>query len=115
MRQDGCRKSLISGGKYDIITSNPPYIKTEVIDGLQTEVKDFEPRLALDGGEDGLIFYRRICDIAPKLLTKEGMLVFEIGYDQANEVSALMENSFKDVSVLKDLCGNDRVIVGILK
>lgn len=105
----------IPSGKYDIITSNPPYIKTEVIDGLQTEVKDFEPHLALDGGEDGLKFYRRICDIAPKLLTKDGMLVFEIGYDQANEVSDLMEKNFKDISVIKDLCGNDRVVVGTLK
>lgn len=102
-------------GKYDIITSNPPYIKTEVIDGLQTEVKDFEPHLALDGGDDGLKFYRRICEIAPKLLTKDGMLVFEIGYDQAKEVSDLMEKNFKNVFVIKDLCGNDRVVVGILK
>lgn len=105
----------IPSGKYDIITSNPPYIKTEVIDGLQTEVKEFEPHLALDGGEDGLVFYRRICEIAPKLLTKNGMLVFEIGYDQANEVCCLMEEKFKDVSVIKDLCGNDRVVFGILK
>lgn len=105
----------IPRGKYNIITSNPPYIKTEVIDGLQTEVKDFEPHLALDGGEDGLKFYRRICGIAPTLLTKGGMLIFEIGYDQAKEVSDLMENSFKDVSVIKDLCGNDRVVVGTLK
>lgn len=105
----------IPSGKYDIITSNPPYIKTEVIDGLQTEVNDFEPHLALDGGEDGLKFYRRICKIAPTLLTKNGLLVFEIGYDQAKEVSVLMEEKFKDVSVIKDLCGNDRVVVGVLK
>jgi len=102
-------------GKYDIITSNPPYIKSEVISELQTEVKDFEPHLALDGGEDGLKFYRRICAIAPKLLTKSGILVFEIGYDQAKEVSDLMEPNFKDVTVIKDLCGNDRVVAGILK
>lgn len=105
----------IPNGKYDIITSNPPYIKTEVINGLQTEVKDFEPHLALDGGEDGLKFYRRICDIVPSLLTKDGTLVFEIGYDQADEVSALMELNFKDIFVIKDLCGNDRVVVGTLK
>jgi HemK-like putative methylase len=107
--------SEIPNGKYDIITSNPPYIRTEVIDGLQTEVEDFEPHLALDGGEDGLKFYRRICDIAPHLLTKGGNLVFEIGYDQADEVSSLMEKNFTDVSVIKDLCGNDRVVVGTLK
>lgn len=105
----------IPNGKYDIITSNPPYIKTEVINELQTEVKYFEPHLALDGGVDGLKFYRRICEIAPRLLNKDGMLVFEIGYDQAKEVSDLMENNFKDVSVIKDLCENDRVVVGTLK
>lgn len=105
----------IPNGKYDIITSNPPYIRTEVIDGLQTEVKDFEPHLALDGGEDGLKFYRRICDIAPNLLTKGGLLVFEIGYDQANDVSAMMEKNFTDISITKDLCGNDRVVVGTVK
>lgn len=105
----------IPNGKYDIITSNPPYIKTEVIDGLQTEVKDFEPHLALDGGEDGLKFYRRITSIAPKLLTNSGMLVFEIGYDQGKEVSTLMEENFKNISVIKDLCGNDRVVIGTLK
>lgn len=107
--------SEIPNGKYDIITSNPPYIRTEVIDGLQTEVKDFEPRLALDGGEDGLKFYRRICDISPNLLTKGGTLVFEIGYDQSDDVSSLMEKNFTDISVIKDLCGNDRVVVGTLK
>lgn len=105
----------IPKGKYDVITSNPPYIKTDVIPTLQTEVKDFEPHLALDGGADGLKFYRRICQVAPKLLNSGGMLVFEIGYDQASDVTSLMEENFCDIKIIKDLSGNDRVAVGILK
>ena len=102
-------------GKYDVITSNPPYIETDAIQTLQTEVKDFEPHLALDGGADGLIFYRRICEIAPKILNAHGMLVFEIGYNQANAVMKLMCDSFQNVKIIKDLCGNDRVAVGYKK
>lgn len=105
----------IPKGKYDIITSNPPYIESEIIDTLQTEVRDYEPRLALDGGEDGLVFYRRICDIAPSMLAKGGLLVFEIGYNQGQAVSDLMTQNFNDIQIIKDLCGNDRVVTGILR
>lgn len=105
----------IPNGKYDLITSNPPYIETDIIEDLQVEVKDYEPHLALDGGIDGLKFYRRICEIAPKLLTSGGILIFEIGYNQGEKVSSLMQSSFTDVSVIKDLCGNDRVVAGTLK
>lgn len=101
--------------KYDIIVSNPPYIETEVIDTLQTEVKNHEPRLALDGGKDGLIFYRRITEITPEILKKGGMLAFEIGYNQGKAVSALMERNFGDIRVVQDFCKNDRVVTGILK
>ena len=101
--------------KYDIVVSNPPYIETEVIDTLQTEVKNHEPRLALDGGKDGLIFYRRITEIAPEILKKGGMLAFEIGYNQGEAVSALMEKNFCDVRIIQDFCKNDRVVTGILK
>ncbi len=107
--------SCIPRGRYDIITSNPPYIKSDVIPTLQTEVKDFEPHLALDGGIDGLTFYRRICAIAPELLNKGGMLIFEIGQDQGKQVSELMSEHFEKVEVIKDLCQNDRVCVGYLK
>ncbi len=99
-------------GKYDVIVSNPPYIRTEVIPTLMREVQEFEPHLALDGGEDGLMFYRRITAEAEQLLNKGGILAFEIGYDQGESVSAIMENSFSDVAVVKDLCGNDRVVWG---
>lgn len=101
--------------KYDIVVSNPPYIETEVIDTLQTEVKNHEPRLALDGGEDGLIFYRRITGIAPEILKKGGMLAFEIGYNQGKAVSALMKKNFCDVRIIQDFSKNDRVVTGILK
>ena len=101
--------------KYDIVVSNPPYIETKVIDTLQTKVKNHEPRLALDGGEDGLIFYRRITEIAPEILKKGGMLAFEIGYNQGKAVSALMEKNFCDVRIIQDFSKNDRVVTGILK
>ena len=101
--------------KYDIVVSNPPYIETEVVDTLQTEVKNHEPRLALDGGKDGLIFYRRITEIAPEILKKGGMLAFEIGYNQGKAVSALMGKNFCDVRIIQDFSKNDRVVTGILK
>ena len=100
--------------KFDVIVSNPPYIRPEVIETLQTEVKDYEPYGALYGGDVGLIFYRRITDIAPKMLTDNGILAFEIGYDQGEDVKNLM-SGFSDVRVIKDLCGNDRVVTGKIK
>ena len=100
-------------GKFDIIVSNPPYIATEVCETLMSEVKDFEPRMALDGGEDGLYFYRRIIKESPVYLNRGGMLFFEIGFDQAVAVSNLMEQEgFKEVSVLQDFAGLDRVVYG---
>lgn len=100
---------------FDIIVSNPPYIETNVIETLQTEVKDYEPRLALDGGGDGLDFYRRITAIAPQMLEKGGMLAFEIGYNQGEAVRELMKKDFKNIEIIKDLAGNDRVVTGIYK
>lgn len=102
-------------GKYDVITSNPPYIETEIIQTLQKEVRDFEPTLALDGGIDGLTFYKRICDLAPSLLYDGGLLAFEIGYNQGKAVSELMQKNFENVEIIKDLCGNDRVVAGYKK
>ncbi|MBS7298512.1 MAG: peptide chain release factor N(5)-glutamine methyltransferase [Eubacteriales bacterium] len=102
-------------GKYDIIVSNPPYIRSDVIPTLMQEVQCFEPHLALDGGEDGLIFYRTIIAKAPKLLNEKGLLAFEIGFDQGEDVSALMREAFDDIKVIKDLAGNDRVVTGIVK
>ena len=100
-------------GRYDIIVSNPPYIQSEVIETLEPEVKDHEPRLALDGTADGLYFYRRIVELAPQYLREGGTLAFEIGYDQGLDVSELMRNQgFVDVIVKPDLTGLDRVVLG---
>ena len=100
-------------GKYDIIVSNPPYIRTEEIAKLMPEVKNFEPFNALDGKEDGLFFYRKIVEQADNYLNPGGHLLFEIGHDQGQEVSELMvQAGFKDVRVIKDLAGKDRVVTG---
>ena len=99
--------------KFDLIVSNPPYIPTEVIETLAPEVKDHEPRLALDGTKDGLSFYRRIIRTAPEWLFESGWLILEIGYDQGEAVSAMMrENGFRDIEVIRDLGGKDRVVTG---
>lgn len=101
-------------GKFDLIYSNPPYIKSSEIENLQLEVKDHEPRLALDGGIDGLYFYREIIKEAPNYFNNNGFLVFEIGYDEAEDISLIMEKNF-DTKIYKDLNNLDRVIVGQLK
>ena len=97
----------IKGG-YDIIVSNPPYIKSNIVKTL--EVSEFEPNRALDGGEDGLIFYRIIAKKAYDALKKGGILAFEIGYDQGEDVIALL-CEFSSVKLYKDYGGNDRVII----
>lgn len=98
----------------DIIVSNPPYIPSKDIEDLQTEVSKYEPRLALDGGEDGLKYYRRIIEQSTDYLVDGGLLAFEIGYDQGKEVSELLRQNknFEDIRVIKDLAGHDRVVVG---
>lgn len=106
-------EGLLDEKKFDMIVSNPPYIRSDVIPGLMEEVRDFEPAEALDGGEDGLVFYRRIIEEAPRHLIGGGMLFFEIGYDQAEAVTSLMKNAgFRDVEVVRDFAGNDRVVYG---
>lgn len=103
-------------GKYEFIVSNPPYIPTEVIPTLMEEVREHEPIAALDGREDGLYFYRRIIKEAGKFLCPGGMLFFEIGFDQAESVSRLMEEAgFLEVTVCKDFAGLDRVVHGVYK
>ncbi len=99
-------------GKFDVIVSNPPYIATKVIDTLAPEVKDYEPRLALDGDEDGLVFYRRIVENVHKYLFSSGYLFVEIGYDQGKALTDMLEENghFHDIEVIKDYAGNDRVV-----
>ena len=100
-------------GIFDFIVSNPPYIRSSVIDTLMPEVRDHEPRFALDGHEDGLYFYRRIVEGSSAHLAGGGRLYFEIGYDQAEAVKALMEAAgFAGVTVVKDYAGMDRVVYG---
>ncbi len=95
---------------FDIIVSNPPYIRSDVIDTLEYEVRQ-EPRPALDGGSDGLLFYRAITEHYTKNLKDGGAFIFEIGYDQASDLKELCQrDGFYDFAVLKDYSGNDRVI-----
>lgn len=97
--------------KPDIIVSNPPYIPRKDIEGLQKEVRDFEPMSALDGGEDGLDFYRKIINDAP--LKAGDLLAFEIGYDQGSQVMELMEKAgYKENELIKDIAGLDRIVTG---
>lgn len=102
-------------GKYDLIISNPPYINSSDIPGLDDNVKLFEPHLALDGGLDGLRFYRHITKIAPKLLNNRGILAFEVGHTQADDVNKIMNDDFFNIEIIKDLSGIKRVVVGTIK
>jgi release factor glutamine methyltransferase len=99
----------------DIIVSNPPYIKTDIIDTLQVEVKKYEPHLALDGGLDGLVFYRTIIQQADEHLRPGGLLAFEVDHDQSDQVVQLIEKTkmYKDIEVIKDLSGINRVVAAI--
>ncbi|HIT89110.1 MAG TPA: peptide chain release factor N(5)-glutamine methyltransferase [Candidatus Merdenecus merdavium] len=100
-------------GLYDMIISNPPYIKRSVLDTLMPEVKDHEPMVALDGDEDGLSFYKRMVKESESYLKPGGYLYFEIGHDQGREVSCLMERQgYTNVKVEKDLAGLDRIVYG---
>lgn len=102
------------GERYDIIVSNPPYIETDVIGTLMPEVREHEPVMALDGGTDGLTFYRRIVQGAGDYLSRGGMLFFEIGCEQAESVYEIMEYAgFREIEVVKDFAGLDRVVYGI--
>lgn len=101
------------GEQYEIIVSNPPYIRTDVIETLMPEVREHEPLLALDGRGDGLYFYREITHQAGGYLSRGGMLFYEIGYDQAEEVCGIMkEEGFREIEVVKDFAGLDRVVYG---
>lgn len=98
--------------QFDIVVSNPPYIESAVIETLMPEVKEYEPRTALDGSEDGLLFYRRIVAECMPYLKENGYLMFEIGCNQAEAVSSLMSADFTDIEVIKDYAGLDRVVLG---
>lgn len=100
-------------GTFDLILSNPPYIRTDVIPTLMPEVRDHEPWMALDGKEDGLYFYRKILEKAAGFLVPGGWLCFEIGYDQGEDLRGLMEqHNMEEIEIIKDLAGLERVAVG---
>lgn len=98
---------------FDCIVSNPPYIKSDILSTLDSDVKDFEPNYALDGGDDGLVFYRKITEFAEKKLKTGGVLAFEIGYDQGEAVKDIIKNtgSFKEIIIINDLSGLNRVVL----
>lgn len=102
-----------TGGGFDLIVSNPPYVRTDVIQTLETEVRDHEPVLALDGGADGLDIYRKIVKEAPEHLSEGGCLMMEIGFDQAADLKKLIEEDgrYSSCRVRKDLAGLDRVVI----
>lgn len=103
--------------KFNIIVSNPPYIKSDVIPTLDVEVREYDPIEALDGGEDGLDFYRRIVAEAADHLKKKGYLIFEIGHDQGMAVAELLKESgdFENIEIAQDLTGRERMVKGQLK
>ncbi len=111
--KDDVLKPSFEYEKYDLIVSNPPYIEKEVVETLEKTVKDFEPRLALDGGKDGLVFYRKIAKDFKKHLKTNGRIAFEIGYNQGDTVFKILEeNQYKNIEVIKDYNNNNRIVTG---
>ncbi len=110
LKESDMFEQLSADQKFDIIVSNPPYIPSEVIEGLEPEVKDHEPRLALDGRTDGLLFYRILAEQSGRYLKPGGFVYLEIGFDQAQEVERLFaEKGFTDFETVKDMAGLNRV------
>jgi len=96
--------------KFDVVVSNPPYIETDVIKTLDSDVKDFEPHLALDGGCDGLMFYRKIASDAKYILKKGGYIFFEIGFNQGDALKEILKDNFTDIEVKNDYAGLPRIV-----
>ncbi|MCH3965305.1 MAG: peptide chain release factor N(5)-glutamine methyltransferase [Clostridium sp.] len=115
VRSDLLQSFILENEKFDIIVCNPPYIKEDVISTLMSDVRDYEPYEALCGGKDGLKFYRKIVSQSLELLDTNGMIMFEIGYDERQEVEEILKNNgFSDIQSKKDLAGRDRVVLGKL-
>lgn len=113
-RQSDLFSGFDSGDRFDVIVSNPPYIPSAEIEKLEPEVRDYEPRAALDGDEDGLFFYRKLSKEAGRFLKEGGRVYFEIGCEQGEAVCGLLkDHGFTDTRVIKDLAGRDRVVCGI--
>ncbi len=99
------------GEEFDIVVSNPPYIKSGDIKSLDTDVAQYEPHIALDGGCDGLDFYRKISQNAYEVLKPDGLLIYEIGCEQADDICGILREKYTDIKVLKDFAGLDRVVI----
>ncbi|MGE5703205.1 MAG: peptide chain release factor N(5)-glutamine methyltransferase [Clostridia bacterium] len=106
-----------SGERVDILVSNPPYIPSSDVLELDREVREFEPLLALDGGEDGLVCYRKLCEALPQVLNEIALVAFEVGIHQAEEVARLMLQSgvIEETAIIPDLAGIDRIVIGLRK
>lgn len=116
IRSDLLTEAINMNKKYDVIISNPPYIEDDEINNLMDDVKKFEPHTALSGGKDGLVFYRKIIEQSKKVLVKDGILAFEIGYNQGEAVKNLMlQNNYYDIKIIKDFAGLDRIVIGLSK
>lgn len=114
IKSDLLEKPIDNKKMYDVIVSNPPYIEEEEINKLMEDVKNYEPHTALNGGIDGLDFYRKIVQQSKDVLVKGGILAFEIGYNQGESVKALMEeNEFSNVRVIKDFASLDRIVIAV--
>jgi len=114
MKSDLLEKPIENQKMYDIIVSNPPYIEEKEIDKLMDDVKNYEPHTALNGGTDGLDFYRKIINQSQKVLKKDGILAFEIGYNQGEAIKLLMEEyNFQDIKVIKDFASLDRIVISV--
>lgn len=114
IKSDLLEEPIESGRIYDIIVSNPPYIEEDEISKLMEDVKDYEPHTALNGGIDGLDFYRKIINQSEYVLKKGGILAFEIGYNQGEAVKSLLEEgNFKEVRVIKDFASLDRIVIAV--
>lgn len=115
IKSDLLDEAIKNNKKFQAIVSNPPYIKDNEIPDLMRDVTEYEPHIALAGGKDGLDFYRKITRESVTLLEKGGLLAFEIGFDQGEEVSNILKSyGFRNIGCLKDLAGHDRVVKGFL-
>lgn len=113
-RSDLLQRAIEKNKNFDVIVSNPPYIREADIPTLMEDVRDHEPYIALWGGEDGLDFYRKITEQSRSCLVKGGLLAFEIGHDQCEEIQRILgDNGFYDLRCIKDLSGYDRVVLGV--
>ncbi len=115
VRKDILKNRIAFDRKFMVAVCNPPYISPRVIETLEPDVRDYEPRIALDGGEDGLVFYRKIVRDAELFLEEGGRLCLEIGYDQAQAVKEILSEKFDDIQVIKDYAGEERVVTATMR